>query len=265
MALKSPHGRAKFATERDEVESTLDRATLEGVEAATSGHLVRLGDIFYALVLVQGILRYEEVFQTPWNDNAAVILALVTIYYTAIRSFIGWHIAQEARRYRIFASTAKTTELWRVYVDIAIGALYLYMLFSAEALKERADADIGPFLAAFVMLFALYLIWGYLRRVAWGHDKYASAVLWTFTVLYALLWWAYAHGPEPWSMETMNVVALVLALLLMMGFRYINWRQAGALDTSKPPAQGLRPGVPSLEVSPRPEPSPADIGAVPRL
>lgn len=227
MPILAPHSEKKFRNETDELESPLNRETQEQTEAATSSHLVRMIDFFFALVLGQGLLRYSDVIQAPFSANIPVWIALVLIYYTVVRSFVAWHAAIETRRYKMM-SEVRTTELWRVYIDVLIVALYAYMLFSAEPLVNNTGADIHGLLWAFPLLFVLYALWGHLRRVAWGGDRFDLRVLRRFCVLYTLIAIAYTALPSKTlsiSDDQANVLVLSIALLLMALYRYINFSQ----------------------------------------
>jgi hypothetical protein len=226
-SVESPHATATFLTECKEMESRLDRETLEQAEAATSSHLIRMIDFFFALVLGQGLIRFAEVIKSPFTANLPVWIALVLIYYTVVRSFVAWHAAIETRRYKM-SSEVRTTELWRVYIDVLIVAVYAYMMFSAEPLIEYRGADIGGLLWAFPILFALYGIWGSLRRAAWGRDGFKLWVLALFCFLYLMIAMGYTMIPSnTWSVddETANVMVLTISLVAMGLYRYINFSQ----------------------------------------
>ena len=211
-----------FESEAAELESPLDRVTREDAEAATSGHLVRMIDFFFALVLGQGILRFDDVLVSPSTGNLSLWIALLAIYYTVVRSFVGWHAAIEQRRYRILTGNVRTTELWRFYIDVVIAVVYAYMLIAAEPLKADGGADIRNLLWAFPLVFVLYAAWGQLRRVAWGDDDFRLRLLAIFGVLYAGLAVVYSllDTTARW-----NVVALLLTFVLMFLYRYINFWQ----------------------------------------
>jgi hypothetical protein len=208
-----------------ESTSEADDSKSETVEAGASGHLVRLVDIFFALVLGQGVLLYEPVVKDPLHANAAVLLALATIYFTVIRSFIAWHLAMEQRRYRILADGNDAGELARVFIDVIIVGVYAYLLLVARPLTTHADANLTNFLFGFFVLFVLYCVWGVLRRLAWGSDQYKLKVLAIFGGLYLGLWLWYRLDRGLFSHATSNLVALGVALGLMIVYRHFNWGQ----------------------------------------
>jgi hypothetical protein len=217
-----------FATEEEERDSSLDRNTLESVEASTSGHLVRMIDFIFALVLGQALLRYQAVVVTPFHSNVPVVLALVTIYYTVIRSFIAWHSAIEHRRYRIDAPKVRKTELWRVYIDVVIVATYAYLLLTAEPLIHNGGANLQKLLWGFPLLFLLYVVWGQLRRVVWGPDDFDLAFLIVFGSAYAVV--AAIYTVAPWNLLAdekilVNAIFLGFSLFLMILYRKINFSQ----------------------------------------
>ncbi|MBK5218945.1 MAG: hypothetical protein JJE35_04050 [Thermoleophilia bacterium] len=244
---QSPHAAATFSTESEEIESRLDRETPEQAEAATSSHLVRMIDFFFALVLGQGLIRFADVVEAPFAANVPVWIALVLIYYTVVRSFVAWHAAIETRRYKM-SSKVRTTELWRVYIDVLIVAAYAYMLFCAEPLIEHGGADMHRLLWAFPMLFILYGVWGHFRRVAWGDDGFNLKILAGFCGLYVLIAAAYTVIPSNTfsiSDETANILVLTVCLVAMGVYRYINFWQE-TQDRARWPWNIPRPRVPSL-------------------
>jgi hypothetical protein len=279
VTLKSPHQRIPAASwgqdaqaEIRERDSRLDRLTAEGVEAATSAHLLRMIDFFFALVLGQGVLRFADVLKEPWGpeSNLQVVLALVLVYYTVIRSFVAWHIAMERRRYRIEANdpdTAKTTELWRVYIDLFIVVTYAFLLLQAERLagEGNADSDIKLLFFGLALLFVLYWAWGYLRRVAWGPDQFSFRWLLIFGTLYLLLALVYTTD-DPLRLGVTrgdaNLISLALALVLMVAYRYVNFSQ-GDEERRRIGKTGMpRPRLPRLTAPGRASP-PDAIGSEP--
>jgi hypothetical protein len=204
-------------------------------------------DFFFALVLGQGILRFDEVIQAPLDANLQVWIALVAIYYTVVRSFVAWHAAIETRRYKI-GGDERTTELWRVYIDVLIVAVYAFMLFSAEPLIATPGADIRGLFWAFPLLFLLYGAWGYFRRIAWGPDEFMLPMLVLFFVLYVAVALAYTTampGMSSCDSELVNLIALGVVLALMGLYRYINFWQG---DNGRARWFGMlpRPQLPKL-------------------
>jgi|GEM_PF-3467416 len=226
---KSEHSQAEFDTNIAELESRLDRATPEEQEADISGHLVRLIDFFFGLVIAQGVLRFDTVFGAPWDANPQVLLALLVIYYTVVRSFIAWHSAIEQWRYRVLVAKdrIRTIELWRVYTDILIVIVYAFLLLAAEPLTQDGGADISAFLFGFPVLFALYALWGRLRRIAWGgHDPFNLRYLAFFGCLSFVVASVYKLDPDIGITEALgNAIALGCIGLLMILYRFINFWQ----------------------------------------
>lgn len=224
---QAPHAEAEFQDERSALESPLARLTLEDEEAATSNHVIRMIDFFFAFVLSQGVLRFRDTVAAPWDAPLPALLALLTLLYVVVRSFIGWHMAIEERRYRLYSSHVRTTELWRVYIDVAIVLLYAYFLNNAVGLQTHPGHDIAPLLWGFPLLFALYAAWGKLRRVAWGPDDFQLKVLRTFCLAYMALAAIYSFAPTPFEMSRAlgNDLALSSALALMVAYRGINFWQ----------------------------------------
>lgn len=244
--LKSDHEKANFDTGQAERNSRLDRLTPEQHESATSGHVVRMIDFFFALVLVQGILRFSDTVAAPWRSNVPAVLALILIFYTVIRSFVGWHAAIEERRYKLFTPAVRTTELWRVYIDVLIVVVYAYLLLAARPLQDDAGHDLTRLLWGFPVLFALYACWGQFRRVAWGPDNFSLLTLGWFGSAFVVLALAYQLNPFGFhgSEGVGNAMALVAAWALMAAYRCLNWWQ---LDTEVARWRGLpKPKKPSF-------------------
>jgi hypothetical protein len=227
-AIPSAHTNADFSNPEEELHSSLDRQTPEQLEAATSNHLIRLIDFFFALVLGQGIVQFADAISSPFDTNVVAWLALLTIYYTVVRSFVAWHAAIESRRYRMLTEAVRTTELWRVYIDVAIVALYSYMLFVAKDMIVDPEASIAGMLWALPVLFVLYYIWGYLRKLAWGEDEFEFRFLLLFGAAYTLLALGYTLLPtDTFSIgnEAGNLIGLSISLALMVLYRYVNFWQ----------------------------------------
>jgi hypothetical protein len=204
--------------------SASTRQTPKDVETQISSHLVRMIDFIFALVLGQGLLRFHSVVKDPFSANLQVVLALVLIYYTVVRSFIAWHISVETGHYKI-ASDERKTELLRVFMDLFVVVLYAYMLFAAEPLRDHPRSDIDALLLAFPMVFVLYLAWEVLRRMAWSESDDAELwVLGGFAVLYGMLLWAYGCLPSGIDPEMRNSAVLAVALVLMAAYRLISFR-----------------------------------------
>ena len=199
----------------------------EQTEIGTSNYLVGMIDIFFALVVGQGVFVFQTAISQPFSATLQAWLAMVLIYYTVIRSFVAWHSAIEAGWYRM-SSDRRTTELWRLYVDVLIVALYAYMFIAAEPLTKEEGSDLSGLFWAFPVLFALYWLWGCFRRAAWGEDDFDFRVLLLFGILYVILAAFYALLPS----ETLGVgegtgnnLALAAALALMALYRYVNFWQ----------------------------------------
>jgi hypothetical protein len=249
---ESQHSQAKFENDVAELESPLDRATPEEQEVDISGHLVRLIDFFFGLVIAQGVLRFDTVFRAPWDANPQVLLALFVIYYTVVRSFIAWHSAIEQWRYRVLVpkNRIRTVELWRVYVDILIVIVYAFLLLAAEPLAHDGGADISAFLFGFPTLFVLYALWGRLRRIAWGGSKdpfnfwylaLFGSLAFTIAVVYRL-------NPDVGISEALgNAIAIGCVGLVMVFYRFINFWQGELYRDAIPRWHGIPlPKLPKL-------------------
>src|SRR5437867_1539844 len=94
-----------------------------------SDQLVRLVQVFFALVLAQSLVLFRSALLHPFNyDNRIAVLALGCVFYTTVASWIDWHVAMARRPY----DTRQLPERFRVYADVGISMLYAYLLFTIE-------------------------------------------------------------------------------------------------------------------------------------
>jgi len=212
-----------------------------------SDQLVRLIDILFGLVIVEGALFYRPILAAHDSRNVAAILALVLIMYTVVRSFVDWHVLMEQSPYRIITSSkadaksgsprslqVRTLDLWRLYVDFIIVATYSVMLLRGHVLVGDSAAGLRFFFWTFPAIFVLYLIWGEFLRRSTAAQQFSEwlllivlALSLTLAVLYNVAYdlkWLTGHGT--WR----NAIALGVALLVTMGYRYFNWKQQKTVE-----------------------------------
>jgi hypothetical protein len=207
-----------------------------------SERLVGLIDLLFALVLTLPILVTEDVIRQPWDANLPVLLALGTAYYVVIRSFVDWHLAMEDAPYWIRTSPKKSWELKRIYVDFAIVMAYVMLFLSTKELSKHASADIGQFLFLLGVIIALYLAWGALRWVAYrAQHEYRWHTLAEALVGFLAIWGAYRldHDRVGWfdaHAVARNTAALVLALMMLVAYRYRNWNEMRHIRALSRPA-----------------------------
>jgi hypothetical protein len=212
-----------------------------------SRQMTRLIDVLYALVLVQGAVYYRSLFTLADRFSFShlerwvpVLLALALVYFTAIQSFIDYHFASEDQPYQLLDSRYRAKDLGRFYCDVVIVGVYSFVLLKCHVLLATADADLTPVLWAFVLIFLLYLIWGHLRKETSGRSgqPYSPTLLWLAVGTYAAIAILYTVFATGWGA---NAFALGLALLVMLVYRALNWKQTdhcpqAALDAPPTPS-----------------------------
>ncbi len=210
-----------------------------------SRQLTVLVDVLYALVLVGGAEAYRSLFtiggefQDP-SRFLPVVLALVLIYFTAIHSFIDYHLASEDQPYQFLDKSRRRTDLGRFYLDIVIVGLYSFALLKSHILLACPGGDLAAVFFTFPAIFLLFLVWGALRaRTALkGHQPYDPKLLFLCLVLYMLLAIVYVETSNGWAG---NSEFLSAALLIMVFYRWMNWRQnRWCADSATNPADAGR-------------------------
>jgi hypothetical protein len=207
-------------------------------EKELSRQLVRLIDVMYALVLVQGAINYRRIFTRgdffDWSHHAnfaPVLLALILVYVTAIQSFVDFHLASESNGYgyQIAYPVRRTIDLARFYVDILIVAMYSFLLLRFHVLIDARWADLSVAFWTFPVIFGLYVLWGVLRRLSGGGGSYSVLLLLGLLVGYAALAIGYELHPGGWER---NAICLGIALVLMVFYRMLNWPRRLTIATS---------------------------------
>jgi hypothetical protein len=199
------------------------------LERELSQQLVRLVDVVYALVLVQGAVYYRRVFtNTDYFDHstrfAPVVLALAFTYFLTIQSFVDYHLAAEDQPYYVLTKPKRAVDLVRFYLDVAIVGSYSLILLKAHVLIKDSAADISDVFWAIVGVFVLYIIWGELRRVTSiekGRPYRPWLLLLTLGLYLAL---AIVYTQEPGG-SLRNSASLAAALGVMLVYRGLNWPQ----------------------------------------
>jgi len=219
-------------------------------EADVSGQLVRLIDLLFGLVIVQGALYYRPLLAAHGHVTAPAAVALALIMYTVVRSFVDWHTLMEHAPYQISTSTkrpsslvqVRTFELWRLYVDFLIVATYSFLLLRGHVLLRNPAAELKLFFWSFAGIFALYWIWGKLLLQASGEkeEQFKEDLLFLALGASILLAIVYAvvlgnkllagHG------TIRNIIALTIAFVIMVVYRWLNWKQQRTIDDSMTPS-----------------------------
>jgi hypothetical protein len=188
-----------------------------------------LVDVVYALVLVEGARAYHEVFTIPgeFSDPSRwlpVGTALALIYFTAVQSFVDFHLGAEDQPFQLLRRTGRGRDLLRFYIDIVAVGLYSFLLLKCHVLIASPDANIVWAFAAFPVIFALYIIWGELRKCTSRSSAQSYSVDLLLVVLYAYLALIglYLLLPRTWGT---NAACLGIAMALMLSYRWLNWSQ----------------------------------------
>jgi hypothetical protein len=206
-----------------------------------SRQMTRLIDVLYALVMVQGALKYSSLFTAEIDPlslerQGPVVVALLLIYFIAIQSFIDYHLASEVQPYKLLNKTRRKKDLARFYLDVVIVGLYSFFLLRCHVLLTDPAADLTAVFAGLVGMFVLYLIWGELRwstkpegakpepgaETVEARRPFRRRLLILFLVTYVALAVAYAELAEGWEA---NLIFLLIAALLMLMYRGMNWTQ----------------------------------------
>lgn len=209
-------------------ERTTSDAT---IELRASQQLVGVIDVLLALILVEGALSYKELFTGHSRINAAVLLALALVYYTALRSFIDWHLAMEERPYLILDRNARSRELGRVVLDFGIMATYTFLLLRAHVLIDDPGADLLALALAYPAIYVMYMAWNWLQKRAYNSERFTQRPLWAATAAASILVGLYLFAP-PLGMEDelRNILLILVELGIMAAFRHVNWQQQLVLD-----------------------------------
>ena len=65
-----------------------------------SDQLVRLVQVFFALVLAQSLFLFRSALLHPFSyGNRIAVLALACVFYTTVASWVDWHVAMARRPY----------------------------------------------------------------------------------------------------------------------------------------------------------------------
>ena len=188
-----------------------------------SDQLVRLVQMFFALVLGQSLLLFKDVLLDPFTaSHWLAALAWATVFYTTVASWVDWHVLMVRRPY----DTRQLVDRFRFYSDVGIATLYAYLLFTIQPLVGNPSGDLSRHLLGYSLVFVLYLASGFLRR--WTHGKGASKPKPLFIGLaaYTGLLIAYCQVRARTLLDpvALNTIALAGAFLLMFGYRlYRRW------------------------------------------
>jgi hypothetical protein len=209
---------------------------LEDLELRTSRQLVAIIDILLGLTLVEGAIAFRSMFTQGSTANAPAMLAMLLIYYTAVRSFIDWHIAMEVRPYRILTYRNRTLELGRVFLDLAIMASYSFLILRAHILIAKPASNLMAIAITYAGIYCAYIVWGELRQRTRPVQRLGERVqpfsrcLLAVTLCFAgvlLAGYVIGRGHRWFGLdkEDFNTAFLAGELLLIVWYRHKNWAQ----------------------------------------
>lgn len=196
-----------------------------------SDKIVRLIQVFFGVILAQGILRNDELLTSPFSpQNLVATLAFASLYFTTVRSWIDWHLTMTKYPYDVrLHSPHRSTEMLRIWADLGFVITYAYLLFTAEALIGSPSADLLPHLFGYAVLFALYLTSGLLRRRHYGNAAGQIRAISIFGSLYMLTvatYWVFFHesgASTTAAAEWLNGATLLV--IFSLTYTYRSYRQ----------------------------------------
>ena len=196
-----------------------------------SDQLVRLVQVFFALVLGQSLVIFKVVLLDPFAHGLAAF-ALGTVFYTIVASWIDWHVVMAHRPY----DTRQLVDRFRIYSDVAIAVLYAYLLFTIEPLISDAGVSLVYHLIGYPLVFVLYLTSGFLRRRVHGKRASRPSYMIYACIAYTLLAIGYhiARAQAFVDAETQNALAIASILTLMFAYRGFRRRRV-QLDEQQTP------------------------------
>ncbi len=189
-----------------------------------SDKIVRLIQVFFGVILAQGILRNDDLITAPFAaSNIVATIGFASLYFTTVRSWIDWHLTMTKYPYDVrLGSPHRSTEMLRIWADLGFVITYAYLLFTVESLIGDSSADLIPHLLGYAVLFVLYLASGLLRRRHYGNAAGQVKAISIFGSLYLLVlatYWVFVRESGLW--ETAGSSWLNgFALLVIFGLTY---------------------------------------------
>jgi hypothetical protein len=207
---------------------------LDAAARAASDQLVGIIDVLLGLTLVEGALAYRSMFTQGSTANVTAILAMALVYYTAVRSFIDWHLAMVAYPYRVLTECVRTLELGRVLLDFVIMASYSFLILRGHVLIGNPGSDLTAIAITYPAVYFAYLVWGELLKCAYGKLPFKRTLLFVVLLLSGVLLAVYLVGRgHRWlgtDEEGLNIAFLSGELILVYWFRHKNWSQQMILE-----------------------------------
>lgn len=195
-------------------------------------HFITFVEIFFAVVLGASILEFYK-FLFPPDLTSPSFWAIVTVYFVAVTSWIGWH-----KSVTEFPYTDSGAGYIRSMLDAIIVGTYVALLFFGSNIDKvfsdsRNNDALLYFLWGFFLIFLIYYISGRIRRAEYTerepdqvsklhlirrHGYILALIAIVYTVLYNIM-------PEVLSQAPKGVLWLftMIPLATMVSFR--SWRE----------------------------------------
>jgi hypothetical protein len=217
-------------------------SALDEAELRASQQLVGIIDVLLGLTLVEGALGFRSMFTEGSSANVPAVVAMVLVYYTAVRSFVDWHLAMETYRYRVLTEDRRGSELRRVFLDFMIMASYSFLILRTHVLIGKPGSDLTAVAITYPAVYLAYLVWGELVKKAypimWCPGQFRRRLLVVTFLVSGVLLVAYQAGyQQGWlgtDQKDFNTVFLSGELVLMLWFRHKNWSQQTILKDEVP-------------------------------
>ena len=208
-----------------------------------SDHFLRLIQIIFGLVFVQGLTLNRQILINPiGEDNFLPFLCLVVILTTTVMSWMDFHRTAERRPYII----DRLSEKYRVGADFLVVVAYAFVLFSIEHIKIDKTASLATYLFGYWFIFFWYGVSGELRVKTYGVPASRSNLIRIFFFIYLALWLAYIFFRD-WANSILgdktyvDVISVLFVLAIMISYRFVRSRIIRKRDGLK--KSGLKIGV----------------------
>ncbi|MFZ2054032.1 MAG: hypothetical protein WAU81_07520 [Candidatus Aminicenantales bacterium] len=221
---------------------------MENQDKKLSDQLVRLIQIFFGFVLGQSLGRYDEVVLHPLSANHFLAaIALMTVFVTAILSWIDWHITMELSPYNLSPrNDYRIFDQMRLLCDILIVVFYAYTLFSIKSFYSYPQKNISQYLWGFFFIFLGYFFSGILRRKSYGAPASKITLIVCFGIPYfflALVYWIQIKFGlfDPEYLDRINYALILIVFTMMIAYRLTRRRYRNKIQKNK--KAGLRIGI----------------------
>jgi 5'(3')-deoxyribonucleotidase len=195
-------------------------------------HFVTFVEIFFAVVLGASILEFHT-FLFPPDLTSPSFWALITVYFVAVTSWIGWHKSTTE-----FPYTDSGAGYLRSLLDAVIVGNYAALLFFGSTVENsffgsRVDNSLLYYLWGFFIVFFLYYISGRVRRAEyseWEPSEVSKLYLIErhgYVLLIAAIAYTVLHTilPEVLFQLPTGVLWLFIVLPFATMVSYRSWRE----------------------------------------